>query len=296
MPPISLRHFPCDLCGSDNQTLLFTKKGSLTGLDFPLVRCGCGFIFFNQRFDESGIRDLYDEKYYHGHGFDPTADYCDIEDVIGHEDTISAIKELVPPPALLLDFGCGLGKFMAHASKQGYQCEGYELSDFARTFARGTGATVYDSLEAIPSGKYDIVTAVEVLEHCHSPRTVLEAISRSLKPGGWFYYRTENFDGWHESYNDRRDNYIFPEGHIHFFTTPVINRYFAAVGLTSISFSRKSYLKGGRLYKLLARLQLVSGGDYPRSVLETAAWQFGNWIGYSFNIKPKTLPLGRRVK
>jgi hypothetical protein len=115
-----------------------------------------------------------------------------------------------------------------------------------------------------------------------------------LKPGGWFYYTTENFDGWRPNAGDRRDGYIAPEGHIHFFSTPVIDRYFKEVGLTSAAVRRRSYLKGGRLYKLLKRIHLVSGGDYPQSWFQKTVWRFGNWIGCVFNIKSWPLPLGRK--
>jgi 2-polyprenyl-3-methyl-5-hydroxy-6-metoxy-1,4-benzoquinol methylase len=298
---ITVKKFPCDLCGSHDQKFLLAKKGELTGADFSVVKCGCGFIFLNPRLDENDIRALYDEKYYHGKGFDPHVDYCaEInsgrdETKISHpEDTIVALKELVAPPASLLDFGCGLGDLIVNAAKHGYRCEGYEVSDFGRKFAEKNGVTIYNTLENIPAGNYDIVTAIEVLEHCHSPRRALEAIVRSLKPGGWFYYTTENFDGWRPNADDRRDGYITPEGHIHFFSTPVINRYFKEVGLTSVAVRRKSYLKGGRLYKLLKRMNLVDAGDAPRSWFRETIWRFGNWIGCVFNIKSWPLPLGRK--
>jgi hypothetical protein len=42
---MELKNFPCDLCGSTEFKVLQTKKGVMTNLDFPLVRCRCGMMF-----------------------------------------------------------------------------------------------------------------------------------------------------------------------------------------------------------------------------------------------------------
>jgi 2-polyprenyl-3-methyl-5-hydroxy-6-metoxy-1,4-benzoquinol methylase len=177
----------------------------------------------------------------------------------------------------------------------GYHTEGYEISEYGRAFTQKNGFTVYDALEKIPENTYDLVTAIEVLEHCHSPLKALRAIQKALKPGGWFYYTTLNFDNWKELNNDRREGYMTPEGHIQFFSTPVMKQYFKKVGLTPQEFSRKSYLKGGRLYKFLAKKNLANQAhDFPQTWLEKIAWKAGILIGHQFNIKLRTLPLARK--
>jgi len=299
---MELKKFPCDLCGSTTFEVLETKKGVMTNWDFPLVRCSCGMMFFNPRLDEKAITELYSGDYYEGKGFDSNVTYytemsetTDEAKKSHPEDALRVINELLPPPARLLDFGCGLGGLMKVLDKAGYHTEGYEISEFGRTFARKNGFTIYDSMEKIPENTYDIVTAIEVLEHCHSPLKVLQAIQKALKPGGWFYYTTLNFDNWKESSNDRRDGWMQPEGHIQFFSTPVMKQYFKKVGLTPQAFTRKSYLKGGRLYKFLAKKNLVNKEhDVPQTWLEKAAWKAGNWVGYRFNMKLRPLPLARK--
>ena len=177
----------------------------------------------------------------------------------------------------------------------GYHTEGYEISEFGRTFAQKNGFAVYDSVEKIPENAYDIVTAIEVLEHCHSPFKALQAIKKALKPGGWFYYTTENFDNWKELSNDRRDGYMTPERHIQFFSTPVMKQYLKKAGLTPQKFTRQSYLKSGRLYRFLRRINLASKKhDVPQTRLEQIAWKAGNLVGYQFNIKSRPFPPARK--
>ena len=299
---MELKNFPCDLCSSTEFKVLQTKKGVLTNLDFPLVRCSCGMMCFNPRLDEKDITELYSSDYYKGKGFDSNVNYLremsetTEEAKKSHpEDARRVINELIPPPAKVLDFGCGLGGLMKVLDNAGYHTEGYEVSEFGRMFAQKNGFTVYDSLEKIPENAYDIVTAIEVLEHCHSPLKALQAIQKALKPGGWFYYTTKNFDNWKELSNDRRDGYMAPEGHIQFFSTPVMKEYFKKVGLTPQEFTRKSYLKSGRLYKFLARINLANKEhDVPQTWLEKIAWKAGNLVGYQFNIKSRPLPLARK--
>lgn len=299
---MDLKKFPCDLCGSTEFKVLQTKKGVVTKLDFPLSRCSCGMMFFNPRLDEKNIAELYSGDYYKGKGFDSGVNYyAEMSETTDEakkshpEDNWRVINELMPPPAKVLDYGCGVGGLMKILHNAGYDTEGYEISEFGRMFAQKNGFTVYDSLETIPENTYDIVTAIEVLEHCHSPLKALQAIQKALKPGGWFYYTTLNFDNWKELSNDRRDGYMAPEGHIQFFSTPVIKKYFKKVGLIPQNFTRRSYIKSGRLYKFLSRINLANKGhDVPQTWLEKIAFKAGNFVGYQFNFKLRTLPLARK--
>jgi len=266
-----LENFSCDLCGQRNEEFLYTKCGVISRYPFRVVRCrSCGLIYVNPRLSEQALLGLYDKDYYNGKGFDHNVNYVedfhkksDIDKVFRPEETIRIIQEIVPPPSTFLDFGCGLGDLLRQAIKHGYKAEGFEVSPFATEFVRGNGFRVYDSFDQLPHEQYDIVTAIEVLEHCCSPTKVLATIYKCLKHGGVFYYITANFDGFGGS-KDYRDGYVLPEGHIHFFSTRVMKSYFKKIGYSQVfCFQSKAYQRSGRLFRFLSELGLIENQDTP---------------------------------
>jgi 2-polyprenyl-3-methyl-5-hydroxy-6-metoxy-1,4-benzoquinol methylase len=97
-----------------------------------------------------------------------------------------------PAPASLLDYGCGLGDFMRQARLLGYTLEGFEISPVGREFCIRSGFHTYASTLDIQKEQYDIVTAIEVIEHAFSPSAMLNSVYRALRPGGIFLYTTGN--------------------------------------------------------------------------------------------------------
>jgi len=302
-----LKNYPCDLCGRRNEEYLYNKQGVLSTFLFRVVRCrSCGLIYINPRLAEEAIKDLYDGDYYDGEGFDTYVNYIsdyekekDIDKIFRTEQKVKIIKELVHPPAALLDFGCGLGDFVRQAVKYGYDAEGFEVSKYSVRFVRSRGFKVYDSLQDIPHNKYDIVTAIEVLEHCSSPMEVLSKIYYCLKPGGTFYYTTENFDWFYEKWKlgikDVLDGYIVPEGHIHFFSTHVMEMYFSKIGYSDVfCFEPRTYIKHGRLFRRLNKIGLTDSSDIPESILTKLSYYGLRKVITTIGLRRKTLPIARR--
>ncbi len=229
-----LVNLPCDLCNAHDEDFLYFKTGVLTKQEFRVVRCKqCGFIYINPRLDEGSIGDLYNEDYYNGNGFDSYVNYLEEFNKPGKAKlfrpdlTIDLIKALSPPPARILDFGCGIGDVMKEAVQMGYDCEGFDVSPYASEFLRAQGYRVFRNTEDLPPNSYDVIVAVEVLEHAFSPTSVLNSVHKALKFGGLFYYTTLNFDNYFNGRKrDMRDSYIVPEGHINSFSTSTMLQFF----------------------------------------------------------------------
>ena len=96
------------------------------------------------------------------------------------------IRRKVPLPkvAKLLEIGCGTGHNLPMLGEFG-QVEALEVDPIARGMAeKRLGRTVLSSplpaLEGVPDATYDMVAALDVVEHIPDDKAALEGISRVL--------------------------------------------------------------------------------------------------------------------
>src|SRR5438105_487586 len=94
--------------------------------------------------------------------------------------------ELVPP-LRILDVGCGTGKFTSVLGRFG-RVYGAEIDAEAAQIARGKGCgtiLVADGGKLpFPDRQFDLVNAMEVIEHVPDDQVLLREFRRVLRPGG----------------------------------------------------------------------------------------------------------------
>lgn len=87
-----------------------------------------------------------------------------------------------------LDFGCGTGAVLEFLASRGYEAHGVDMSAEALAFCRAKGLRVslQDVSGAIPypSASFDLVCALDVLEHIEDDSRAVQEILRVLRPGG----------------------------------------------------------------------------------------------------------------
>ena len=99
---------------------------------------------------------------------------------------LDLIGRYVRPPVRILDAGCGTGYQAREMARFGEVCA-FDSAVQAVRYAAARGvAARQGELEAIPyaDGDFDLVTALDVLEHADDDRRALSEIARVLRPKG----------------------------------------------------------------------------------------------------------------
>jgi len=107
------------------------------------------------------------------------------------------------PASKVLDMGCGAGFLTNYLARLGHEVSGVDLSEQSlkvaqeKDFTRLVKYQVGDVAKlAFPDESFDVVTAMDLLEHVESPFKVISEASRLLKPGGLFFFHTFNRNFW----------------------------------------------------------------------------------------------------
>lgn len=97
----------------------------------------------------------------------------------------------------LLEIGCGNGYFLDVARSRGWEVGGIELSraHVERARSRGLEVVLGDLAEdhLFSGERFDVVVAIEVVEHVPDPVGLLQAVADRAVLGGLFYATTPNF-------------------------------------------------------------------------------------------------------
>jgi cyclopropane fatty-acyl-phospholipid synthase-like methyltransferase len=128
-----------------------------------------------------------------------------------------------------LDFGCGNGGLVRHLRSAGAaEAFGFdEGSITAEASARGVPTLDTDDLAKM-AGSFDVVTAVEVIEHTLDPVSELLRMRSMLRPGGLLFLTTGNARPYANDLVNWR--YVLPELHISYFEPSTLERAMADAG------------------------------------------------------------------
>ena len=94
----------------------------------------------------------------------------------------------LPPPASIIDVGCGWGVNLQSLERAGYQTTGIDISrqilELIDQPARHLAEADLYHLPASEFGRHDGLFALDVIEHLDDDRQALQNIAQLLRPGG----------------------------------------------------------------------------------------------------------------
>lgn len=159
----------------------------------------------------------------------------------------------------VLDIGCWDGSILAGLPRS-WDKTGIELNRSASELARGRGINVVsEPIESanLPSGSYDMVMMMDILEHLGDPLGVLTKVRELLAPEGYLVCLTGDAGSWGAViYRGKWYYHNYPE-HITFFTKRSIQAGFAKTGFNVVSIEtvvHQTASMKGTITKILQRL------------------------------------------
>jgi 2-polyprenyl-3-methyl-5-hydroxy-6-metoxy-1,4-benzoquinol methylase len=96
--------------------------------------------------------------------------------------------------ASLLDVGCGRGRLWPYVRERFATYTGVDAVPFEGFPAAGrfVAADMDTGAIPLPDALFDVVAAVETIEHLDGPRRFVQELVRLIRPGGWLIITTPN--------------------------------------------------------------------------------------------------------
>lgn len=236
----AIRQRDCPLCGTRESSLLLERA------PWRLVRCGgCELAYLPEVPTDAALDTAFEwsqsfarERYARWARSPLARLWTATSGLLRPPREVRALRHIraaLPPPARLLDIGCGDGRLLLAAQNAGYDTAGVELSPrmAARAAARvGAERIRIGRLEdaAFSPGGFDLIVSVSYLEHEPEPARVLRRAFELLRPGGACLHKVPNFDSRLRTFlGTRWSGYRWPE-HVQYYTPRTLSRLMSAAG------------------------------------------------------------------
>lgn len=221
----------CPVCGEVRWRTVWRR------LDWTFTRCdSCGLLRLDPIPSEAELAEYYGRRARAGnYELDRAGEReVDLQHVLDFAVRSGART------GTLFDVGCFDGGLLDVAAARGWEGWGLELQEEAVEAARRRhpGRIFHGTLEgfdpqSVPT--FDLVTAIDLVEHLREPTTLFETGRRLLRPGGLLVVQTPNRESWPARLLGRYWPPIAPPEHIFYFGRSTIERIGAKYGFDRVA-------------------------------------------------------------
>jgi 2-polyprenyl-3-methyl-5-hydroxy-6-metoxy-1,4-benzoquinol methylase len=161
---------------------------------------------------------MYEERYYdlasnylHGQLSEPSEDLIALARSL-KERCGNSEKLRIPR---YLDVGCGGGVVVNAFQQAGWEAIGIDLNIKAVSAGKNKGLDLRAvSIEDQTLGKFDLISALHILEHIHSPKQFLHRCAKGLVEGGYLLIEVPDYGCRTSRKMGQRWPYLYPDGHL----------------------------------------------------------------------------------
>lgn len=189
----------CPVCGGSALRPFAMDPWSPRCLHFAQVRCaGCGIVAAQPQATEEELDAYYTSIYYEQHNDSAETHWQEnVRDYPLYEvPLMERLWSAFPPPrgGSVAEIGCGHGSLLTVLNERGYHTRGVEVSPAAVAFCGAKGLDVIAGKtfeDPALQGSFDVVVALQVIEHVPDPRAFARSLINLAKPGGIVAVATE---------------------------------------------------------------------------------------------------------
>ena len=219
----------CLLCGASDLRPLFKKRG------WTFVRCAeCGLVAVRPLPTIEDLRAHHEQSYRDGE----YAMYAAAEGIRASiaRHRLQVVAPLAPSGPWL-EIGCATGAFLLEALRAGFRVEGLDVSSVSLAQARAQGLVVHHCAveDFVPSQRYGVVVAFDVLEHLPDPVACVERVADWLEPGGLLVLAVPNAASLLATITGRFWFQYWAPYHVHYFTPTTIARLLDRAGFERVA-------------------------------------------------------------
>ena len=227
----------CHLCGHDGVTRAFAVPASLDGerVTKQLYRCNACSCLSAKIPHHISLRRHYARlpPSYHAPLDVDQQRFTKVARFLTTYCNISASTKV-------LDVGCGTGALLAQLPECGKF--GIEPAEYARSVAQGRGVTMIPPFDSVggkqTSGsgyRFDVITAIDVIEHTPEAGAFLSSLDGALRRGGLLLLVTGDIQSFSARFGGSRWLYFHFDEHLSFLSEPAITSLLRPRGFSLVA-------------------------------------------------------------